>query len=117
MVPLMRRAGGMAAFALAASLLAACGFRPMYGEPAREPTPISADLAAIEVDLIPERSGQLMRNALVRLLNPASEADAPRRYTLSVGLREWVATFAVERTGFATRANVEVVATYTLVED
>jgi LPS-assembly lipoprotein len=98
-------------------MLSACGFRPMYGEQVREMTPISSDLAAIQVGLIADRSGQLLRNQLVYLLNPASDTQPARRYTLSVALEERVDTFAVERSGFATRANVEVVANYTLVDD
>lgn len=89
----------------------------MYGERAHETTPVASDLAAIEVGLIPDRSGQLLRNQLIHLLNPASDVNSQRRYTLSVALRERVDTFAVERSGFATRANVEVTATYTLIDD
>jgi LPS-assembly lipoprotein len=102
--------------AVAALALSGCGFQPMYGQHAREATPVSTDLAAVQVGLIPNRSGQLLRNELIRLLNPAAAAQ-PGRYTLSVALKETVDTFAVERSGFATTANVEVVATYTLMED
>jgi LPS-assembly lipoprotein len=88
----------------------------MYGPQAREATPVSSDLAAVEVGLIPNRSGQLLRNELIRLLNPGAESH-PSRYTLSIALGETVNTFAIERSGFATTANVEAVATYTLMED
>jgi LPS-assembly lipoprotein len=88
----------------------------MYGQHVREATPVSTDLAAVQVGLIPNRTGQLLRNELTRLLNPAAVTQ-PGRYTLSVALKETVDTFAVERSGFATTANVEVVATYTLTED
>ena len=111
------RRGGPAALAIAGLLLSGCGFQPMYGKRAPNATPLSADLAAIEVGIIPDRSGQLLRNQLIHLLDPASDAAPPRRYTLSVGLKEEVDTFAVERSGFATRANVEVLATYTLIDE
>ena len=111
------RRGGLVAVALAGVLLSACGFQPMYGKRAPEAAPLSADLAAIEVGVIPDRSGQLLRNELIHLLNPASDAAPPRRYTLAVALKEEIDTFAVERSGFATRANVEVRATYTLVDE
>ena len=106
-------APAVAAMALA---LSGCGFRPMYGQRAPEATPVSADLAAVQVGVIPDRSGQLLRNELVRQLNPAADTR-PGRYTLAVMLKETVDTFAVERSGFATTANVEVAATYTLKED
>ncbi len=88
----------------------------MYGQHAPEATPVFSDLAAVQVGVIPDRSGQLLRNELVRQLNPAAGTQ-PGRYTLAVILKETVDTFAVERSGFATTANVEVVATYTLTED
>jgi LPS-assembly lipoprotein len=88
----------------------------MYGPQAREAAPVSSDLAAVQVGLIPDRSGQVLRNQLVRLLNPAAGIQ-PGRYTLSVALKETIDTFAVERSGFATTANIEVVATYTLMDD
>ena len=94
-----------------------CGFRPMYGERPEAATPVSADLAAIDVAPIPDRSGQLLRNRLERLLDPAAAADVPHRYTLAVQLKEKVDTFAVERSGFATRATVESTASYSLQED
>jgi hypothetical protein len=82
----------------------------MYGQRAPEATPVFSDLAAVQVGIIPDCSGQLLRNELVRLLNPAADTR-PGRYTLTVMLKETVDTLAVERSGFATTANVEVVAT------
>lgn len=115
--PSLGLGGALAAVAVAGCMLCACGFQPMYGQRAPTATPVSSDLASIEVGIIPDRSGQLLRNELTILLNPASDTGVSRRYTLSVGLKEEVDTFAVERSGFATRANVQVAATYTLVED
>jgi len=48
-----------------ALLLPRCGFQPLYGEGAGGvPSEAQADLSAITVGLIPERSGQLLRQAL-----------------------------------------------------
>lgn len=88
----------------------------MYGQRAPEATEVFSDLAAVEVGVIPDRSGQLLRNELVRLLNPTADSR-PGRYTLTVVLKETVDTFAVERSGFATTASIEVVATYSLIDD
>lgn len=95
----------------------ACGFRPVYGERTQQSTPVSADLAAIEVAMIPDRVGQQLRNQLESLLNPGGRSGVASRYTLAVQLRENIDTFAVERTGFATRATVELLAAYTLREE
>ncbi|MBK8208708.1 MAG: hypothetical protein IPK78_00900 [Rhodospirillales bacterium] len=51
------------------------------------------------------------------MLDPAGAAGVPDRYTLSVQLREKVDTFAVERSGFATRASIELIAAYSLQEN
>src|SRR5512147_1799209 len=95
-------AGGNKSFAPAVAALAlvlsACGFQPMYGQRAPEATEVFSDLAAVEVGVIPDRSGQLLRNELVRLLNPAADSR-PARYTLAVVLKEAVDTFAVESRG------------------
>ena len=104
-------------------LLGGCGFRPMYGErpaataSAPASTPVAAELQSIAVERIPDRQGQILRNELTSLLNPSAAAVQDKRYTLRVNTKERVDTFAVERSGFATAANVELTATYTLVED
>jgi LPS-assembly lipoprotein len=105
--------------AIAAGVLATtgCGFRPVYGKRTPEATPVSSDLASIDVALIPDRTGQQLRNELEALLNPAGQSGVADRYTLSVRLHENVDTFAVERSGFATRATIELIAAYTLQED
>jgi LPS-assembly lipoprotein len=89
----------------------------MYGERSASSAPMATDLASIEVAPIPNRQGQLLRNELTSLLDPAATAAADKRYTLRVNLKETVNTFAIERSGFATTANVEIIATYTLVDD
>ncbi len=116
----------LAAVAVASAGLlatAACGFRPMYGErpdPAAagaSASPVAADLATVAVAPIPDRSGQLLRNKLERLLDPAASGSVDQRYTLDVKLKEKIDTYAVERSGFASRATLETIANYTLRED
>jgi LPS-assembly lipoprotein len=57
-------------WSLAAMLaLAGCGFRPVYGPGAAgAPAPAVVGLSQIHVALLPERSGQMMRDALQRRL-------------------------------------------------
>jgi len=95
-----------------------CGFRPLYGKPASETSAgaIANDLATIDVPPIPDRSGQLVHNSLTRLLNPDTQ-QAARRYTLDVRLKETTDTLAIERSGLASRANIELTATFTLIDD
>lgn len=73
---------GLGAAALPAAL-SACGFRPVYMSSAGgAPGPAERNLAAIDVALIPDRTGQLLRQALQQRLH-GTGAAAPR-YVLHV---------------------------------
>ena len=67
----------------ALATLSACGFRPLYGDnegtpPAGAPSGgVPADLAAIRIATIAERSGQVLRNALIDHLTPEGEPRQP----------------------------------------
>lgn len=75
--------GGLAAAALPGALTA-CGFRPVYMPSAGgAPGPAVRNLAAIDVALIPERSGQLLREALQQRFQGADDSAA-RHYMLHV---------------------------------
>ncbi len=71
-----RRLGALVALAMAWAGLAGCGFEPLYG-PAQEER-----LAGIAIERIPERDGQILRNALLERLSPAG----PSRWRLAVEL-------------------------------
>ncbi len=90
----------------------------MYGKPADSDTSskVTEDLSSIRVGLIAERTGQDLRNQLEFLLDPNS-SSSPRQYTLNITLSEKEDTLAVERSGLATRANVEITANFKLIED
>lgn len=69
---------------LAAPLLGACGFRPIYASsPTGTAGPAAEGLAEINVGLIPERPGQLLRQALQERFERNGLAPA-RRYDLTV---------------------------------
>ena len=70
---------------LAACLAAsACGFRPLYLPAEAGGGGAASDLAAISVDVMPERSGQLLRQALQQRLE--GSGGAAQRFTLTAGL-------------------------------
>ncbi|MGH7044126.1 MAG: LPS assembly lipoprotein LptE [Acetobacteraceae bacterium] len=74
---------------LAAAPLGGCGFQPVYMPTASgAPGPAERELAAIDVALIPDRPGQLLRQALQQRFQGAGD-PTPRRYTLSVTY--WIA--------------------------
>lgn len=58
-------------------LAGGCGFRPLYAPAAPEEGAVTA-LSGVQVANIPERSGQLLRQALMRRLDPAGLGGAPR---------------------------------------
>jgi LPS-assembly lipoprotein len=60
--------------------LTACGFHPVYAPASSEQ---AARLGAIFVDIIPNRTGQLLRQALQQRLE-GSDGDIPKRFELGV---------------------------------
>lgn len=96
----------------AALLLNACGYRPLYGQAAADPQ-VTQHMAAIAVLPMEDRSGQMMRTALQRRLNPRGHAQ--KLYRLKVELNESLQQLAEQRSGFVTRANLRLSATYTLM--
>jgi LPS-assembly lipoprotein len=95
-----------------AAMLAACGFTPIHGG-TRGPA-VRAELASVRIDPIEERVGQMLRNHLLDSMNP-SGAPARPLYRLIVLLSEGKEELAVQRSEFATRANLRLNATYRLV--
>ncbi|HET6184655.1 MAG TPA: LPS assembly lipoprotein LptE [Acetobacteraceae bacterium] len=89
----MRLARRACLLVLLAAPLEACGFRPVYMPTASgNQGPAERELAAIHVNLIPERSGQLLRQALQQDMHGTDES-VPPRYDLSVAY--WFTTEAI----------------------
>jgi LPS-assembly lipoprotein len=94
-------------------LLAGCGFQPVYMPTASgKPGPAQRDLEAINVQLMPDRPGQLFRQALQAALG--SDNGTPQRYDLEA--RFWVAGEGVSITpdNIATRIREIGYVTWTL---
>lgn len=83
MAPTTRRAALLGSLAL----LGGCGFRPLY-VPAEGGAagPASAGLAAVYVPVMPERSGQLLRQALQQRLEGSGGGTAKRYELIAVFL-------------------------------
>jgi LPS-assembly lipoprotein len=65
--------------------MAGCGFHPLYGTAANGETgPAQTGLAQISVGLIPERSGQLLRQALQTRFERGGSGGVAARYDLAV---------------------------------
>ncbi len=92
-------------------LLGACGFRSLYGTDATGDAP--GELATIKVKPIADRLGQQLHNSLLDLLNPRGRPANPR-YLLTVGLKQNIQRLAIEKDAFATRANLRLLAKFSL---
>lgn len=96
---------------LAAMLLAGCGFSPMY---ARDSAAV-AELAAVSVDPIEERIGQILRNELIDRLTPRGDPPSPR-YHLNITITESRAALAVQSDTNITRFNLRLTVEFSLVD-
>ena len=99
-------------------LLAACGFRPLYvGQSTQDSISgkqLTQEMASIFIDIIPDRTGQILRQTLANRLTPHGETKDPR-YRLSVRLSEAVLSQqGVRQDNLATRYVMTFTAYYTL---
>jgi LPS-assembly lipoprotein len=93
------------------AVLAACGFRPLLT--ADEDPAVRQQLAAVEVQELDGRLGQLVRNALLEDLD-AVAAGVPPRYVLSIQLTRYSDAFAIQLDNTITRYNLTLVADFRL---
>jgi len=101
------------AVALPLGGLAACGFQPLYGTRGAADSGARAELAAVRIEPLENRVGQQMHNFLRDRLNPDGQPVAPE-YRLQVQLTETLTELGVQRDETATRANLQMVAQFTL---
>lgn len=107
--PLRLIVAGLALFGLAA-----CGFRPLYGE--RGVQALSSDeLAAVQIDVIRDREGQMLRNELLDRFQAAGGAVKPR-YGLSIVLQTTRAALGIRTDETASRVNLTMAASYVVRE-
>jgi LPS-assembly lipoprotein len=91
----------------------ACGFRPLFGQ-ADNPE-VREALAAIEISGLDDRLGQLVHNALLTELNPAS-LSVPTRYQLLVHVRETTSALGIQIDSTITRYNLTLTARFRLLD-
>lgn len=103
-----------AALAAAASPLTGCGFEPLYSRNAAGGSAVD-ELAAIRVDMIPDRSGQILRNTLRDAFNPNGQ-EVASRYRLQVRIIEPRQELALQRNDTVARVGYGVTATYILFD-
>lgn len=91
--------------------LGACGFQPLYGRGGG--TISAAELDTVQLPVIPEREGQLLRNYLQESFNPDGRRRETR-YQLDIKLNRTSQNLGVRRDGTATRVNMVLEASLVL---
>ncbi|MDR3538229.1 MAG: LPS assembly lipoprotein LptE [Acetobacteraceae bacterium] len=95
--------------------VAGCGFQPVYMPTASgKAGPASRELAAIAVPVIPERQGQVLRQALQERFADDS-GTTPLQYDLAVVFSVSNDSIAIQGDNLATRARVIGRASFTLM--
>ena len=92
-----------------------CGFAPMYAKSQSQSNPVISELAGIRVAGIEERSGQILRNALVQRINPLGE-PAHSVHNLKVKLTSTQENLAERGDGKATLGRTFISADFELVD-
>jgi len=95
------------------SPLSGCGFKPLYQGSVGRDTALR--MASIDIRPIADRAGQIMHNELRNLINPRGGPPVAR-YRLEVTYTETVNKLAVQKTSFATRANLRIDANFKLIQ-
>ena len=95
-------------------LVSACGFHPLYGG-GEGAGAVRAELAAIRIRLIADRTGQLLYDELRDRLNPGGQPADPR-YVLAVELQGASEAVALRGDETPTRTNLTLTASYTLTD-
>jgi LPS-assembly lipoprotein len=99
----------LALMGAAVATLSGCGFHPLYAPSAQIP----AGLAEIYVDIVPNRNGQLFRQALQERLQGSEEAPQ-QHYVLSVSYNLSVQGIGIEADNASTRNRFVATANWTL---
>ncbi len=96
--------------------LVGCGFRPLYGPVTAadgSDSSLAAELAAVRVGPIYERTGQLLRRNLQRRLED-SAPGTPARYQLDVSYTPGVEILGYRQDGTITRVRYTITGTWNL---
>ena len=102
------------ALLLSLAVLAGCGFEPLYGNREQPGDAAFNDFHQTKIATIPERNGQLLRNALLDRLNYRGEPAQPV-YELKINLEETRRDVLVRSDEVATAADLTLAARYRLV--
>lgn len=107
------------ALLLSVLALTACGFQPMYGSHSQSAglsTEAAQQMADIQIDYIPDREGQFLRNELIDNLYPQGEPHNARYQLTFSELQTTIRELDLTKSSEATRSQVISHVTFTLVD-
>ena len=114
--PVARFARGVAAASILA-VLGGCGFTPLYGSHSAGHAPeVMQQFAAVEIQPMPNRTGQQMRNLLIDALHP-NGAAGDYRYRLNATITEAIVSLGLQQNSTSTRGQVRITVKYSLVDE
>jgi LPS-assembly lipoprotein len=93
--------------------LSGCGFRPLYGPVSAADGNLEAELAAVRVGPVYERTGQLLRRSLQRRFED-TQPGTPARYMLSVAYDLGSEILGYRQDGGITRVRYTLMGTWNL---
>lgn len=93
--------------------LSGCGFHPVYSSRGSQGSVAQSEMRTIYVEIIPDRPGQLLREALQQRLEGTEESPA-RRYSLVVSFGIAGDAIGVQRDTTPNRLRESATATWTL---
>ncbi len=95
--------------------LAGCGFQPLYGGTTAGGAKLAEVMSAVEVNPIPGRVGQRVRNELI-FENTGGGSAPPAKYRLDIAVKESVTPQLVQITGNATGEVYQLDAAFKLLD-
>ncbi|MBF0166258.1 MAG: hypothetical protein HQL45_01405 [Alphaproteobacteria bacterium] len=95
-------------------LLTGCGFHPLHGTGGQRSATVP-ELSAIKINTIADRTGQMVRNALLDRLTPTGEPQKPR-YLLQVTMNESKQSLGILKDETSSRANFVLTASFALID-
>ena len=115
----MKRTSGLAlaSYALVAALaLTGCGFQPVYGSRGGQGgSAVAMDLNNITIANIPDRDGQILRNALIDRLYAKNRPIKPQ-FTLTISINSHEENLGILANATSTRSLLDMYADYTLID-
>lgn len=111
----LRWVSGLVTVLLVAALLSGCNFRPLYGQNSATGGSTFDELGTVQIVPLTDRTGQQLHNLLRNRLNPRGQPARPN-YFLQVTLRESTRNLALRADETATRADLSLIADFTLRE-